>query len=472
MVDILPFRGLRYNLDKLAAEGASLNDVATPPYDVINDAQQAAFYAKHPANFVRLDLNQKTPHDNAENNPYTRAAGFMAEWEQDSILIPEAQPALYAYSQSWDENGKRIVRKGMIGLLKLEEFAPSADQEGFSQKTGSILPHEHTLKGPKQDRIQLMRSTLCSLSQVFLIYSDPQRTLESLLYDQDTSTPWNEATDADGVVHAFRPVTDPAIIQQLQTLFREKALLIADGHHRYETALAYREEVREQFRKKNGHEAPDGSLLSDYSAVFLTNMDDPGLKVYPTHRILEQWPAGWDESRFEAELFKKYDIVESNETFSYRTAKSNTLLKLRLKPEATPSQLPPLLDTFDAALLEETVFKGIFHSTGEALKQDHTLGFHRNDDEIEALWASGNAVAGFYLAAPSVKLVHQICESGHRMPQKSTYFYPKILSGLLIYPYRRFHGSNQHALSGTKDDVQPVDASLTLQEAVFAQRPY
>jgi uncharacterized protein (DUF1015 family) len=457
MVQIFPFRGLRYNLDKLAAEGAGLDSVTTPPYDVINDAQQELFYAQHPANFVRVDLNKKTPEDNQDNNPYTRAADFVREWEANHMLIPETQPAIYAYSQSWKEDGETIERKGAIALLKLEEF-----------ESGKVLPHEHTLKGPKQDRIQLMRSTLCSLSQVFMIYSDPQRTLESLLYDNTTQDGWAEAADADGVVHRFRPVTDAAVISKLQALFADKALLIADGHHRYETALSYKREVRDQIKEKTGQEPPEGSLLSDYGMIFLTNMDDPGLKVYPTHRILYQWPQGWDQARFEAELFKKYEIVNNNETFSYRKGGSNELIKLRIKPDAKPTNLPPLLDTFDAALLEETVFKGIFSTTGETMKHEHILGFYRNEDEIEALWQSQEAVAGFYLAAPSVKLVHEICEGGNRMPQKSTYFYPKILSGLVLYPYRPFLNSQQTALSGVTN-AEPVPEAPTL---AFSQRPY
>jgi len=460
MVQIYPFRGLRYNLQKLSAEGASLDSVTTPPYDVINDVQQEAFYAKHPANFVRVDLNRKTERDNQDNNPYTRAADFIQQWETEQTLIPEPQPAIYAYSQIWNEDGETIERKGAIMLLKLEEF-----------ESGQVLPHEHTLKGPKQDRIQLMRSTLCNLSQVFMIYSDPQRTLETLLYKQTNNTDWAQATDADGVIHKFKPVTDASVIEKLQTLFSNKALLIADGHHRYETALSYKREVREQVKEQTGQEPPEGSLLSDYGMIFVTNMDDPGLKVYPTHRILYQWPQGWDQARFEAELFKKYDVVSEDETFSYRRPGTSELMKLRLKTEAKPNNLPELLDTFDAALLEETIFKGIFNTTGEALKQDHLLGFYRNEDEIEALWNEGKTVGGFFLAAPSVKLVHQICEGGNRMPQKSTYFYPKILSGLVIFPYRPFSESQQHALSNVAQ-ANALQPDFKAPQFAFSQRPY
>ncbi len=455
MVDILPFRGLRYNLEKLAQEGASLDSVTTPPYDVINKAQQEVFYDKHPANFVRVDLNRKTAQDNEQDNPYTRAAQFVSQWEAEQTLIPEAQPAIYAYSQSWKEGEETIERKGMIALLKLEEF-----------ETGKVLPHEHTLKGPKQDRIQLMRSTLCSLSQVFMIYSDPKRTLETLLYGENNQSGWAQATDADSVIHQFKPMTDAAVIRQLQDLFKEKALLIADGHHRYETALSYKREVREQLKQQTGSEPAEGTLMSDYGMIFMTNMDDPGLKVYPTHRILYNWPQGWDQARFEVELLKKYDVVASGETFSYRKPGTNELIKLRLKAAAKPAHLPPLLDTFDAALLEETIFKGIFNTTGEALKHENLLGFYRNEDEIEALWKAGKTVGGFFLAAPSVKLVHEICEGGNRMPQKSTYFYPKIQSGLVIYPYRTFQDSPNHALSNVVE-AQPLNQEISALQPVL-----
>jgi uncharacterized protein (DUF1015 family) len=455
MAEIFPFRGLRYDTDKLAAEGATLNDVVTPPYDVIDKIGQAAFYDRHPANFIRVDLNRKTDRDTAQDNPYTRAAGFIDQWEREGVLRPEEKPAIYAYSQSWVEpGGERVTRQGAIALLKLAEF------ESGPGKPGTVLPHEHTLKGPKQDRMDLMRHTQCNLSQVFLIYADPQRTLETLLYGpSESETAWSEATDADGVVHRFRAVTDASVLSRLQALFKTKTLLIADGHHRYETALAYRREIRDAIREKTGQEPPEGSLLSDYAAVFLTNMDDPGLKVYPTHRILRRWPAGWDRAQFEAELFKRYEPADAESaTFLYRPAGSDERQPLRLKPEAAPGNLPPLLDTFDAALLEETVFKGVFNSTGETLKQDHVLSFHRNEPEIEALWRVGEAVAGFYLTAPSVRLVHRICESGHRMPQKSTYFYPKILSGLVIYPYRAFR-DGRHALDGVVNDARPLETS-------------
>lgn len=460
MVDLLPFRGLRYNLEKLQQEGASLSDVVTPPYDVIDGPMQDALYQRHPANFIRLDLGKQFPADNEEHNIYRRAADDIRQWEANGTLIPEAAPAYYAYAQIWEEDGQTIERKGMIGLLRLEEF-----------ESGHVLPHEFTLKGPKADRMQLMQQTLCGLSQVFMIYSDPERHLENLLYEQPAAHHgWAQATGHDGVIHRFRPVTDIRALQELQRLFADKTLLIADGHHRYETALGFAREVRDQIKRQTGQEPAPGSLLSDYGMVFVTNMDDPGLKVYPTHRVLYAWPEGWDQKRFEDTLLAQYDVVQDDPTMEYRPAGKSERLKLRLKPEARPQNLPPLLDTFDAALLSETVFARIFNSSQEELKNRHLLGFYRDEEEVDRLWLNNEAVAGFYLAAPSVKLVHQICESGERMPQKSTYFYPKILSGLVILPFRPY-ADGLNALSGVKD-IQPLPANFQFPEAVFSQRPY
>ncbi|MBY0404497.1 MAG: DUF1015 domain-containing protein, partial [Cyanobacteria bacterium] len=269
MVQILPFRGLRYQLDQVE----SLENVTAPPYDVISSQDQQKLYDKHPANVVRLILNQKSEQDSDTNNVYTRSKAFWEQWLQDGTLALENKPCVYAYSQEW----QGIERKGMIGLLQLEPL-----------NVGKVLPHEFTLGGPKKDRLELMKSTLANLSQIFMIYSDPERALETLTepYFQNKSN-LIEAIDKDKVKHRLIPIPDPAIHQQVQALFEDKSLLIADGHHRYETALILQQEIRHKCYKDKGiEEPPVGSLLCDYLMVFLTNMDDPGLKVYPTHRVL------------------------------------------------------------------------------------------------------------------------------------------------------------------------------------------
>lgn len=465
MVDILPFRGLRYNLPHLAQQGASLNEVTTPPYDVIDPAQQTAFYQRHPANFIRLDLPRQHTDDHAQHNVYTRARDHLNQWESEGILRPDPRPAFYAYAQSWlEDGGQRIERTGMIGLLRLEPF-----------EDGRVLPHEHTLKGPKADRMQLLQHSLTGMSQVFFIYSDPDRLMERLLFDSSRpEADWAQADDPDGVQHRLRVVDDPAIVEPLQALFQDKTLLIADGHHRYETALAFQAAVRQRIQEQSGHTPPPGSLLSDYAMVFLTNMDDPGLKVYPTHRILYHWPDGWTQDRFETALYNQYEPttdVDPAVVFRYRPAGSSQRQPVRRRPDAPALALPPLLDRFDAALLAESVFQGILGASQEQLKNEHLLGFYRNEAEIDRLWADQQAVAGFYLQAPSVQLVHDICQSGQRMPQKSTYFYPKILSGLVLLPYRPFLDGSGHALDHHAHTAS-VPAHLDFPGTPFTLRPY
>ena len=446
MVDIYPFRALRYDLNKLAAEGAGLNEVVTPPYDVIDGHAQERYYGRHRANFIRIDLGRAEAGDNESNNPHTRADLTLREWEQSGILTAESEPALYAYSQSWDQDGHAVTRKGVLALLKLEDL-----------ESGKVLPHEHTLKGPKQERLALMQTTASNLSQVFFIYEDAERKMEALLYDHAPAGDWSEATDVDGTVHRFRPVTDKRITDELKALFADKALLIADGHHRYETALTLQREARAQVKAETGQEPAPGSLLTDYAVVFLSNMADPGLLVFPTHRIVYSFPDGWTPERFEAALYERFEEVRHDETFAYRPAGAapGHLKKLRVKAEFAPAHLPEGLRDFDAAILEEVVFKGILGTTGEAMKAAHQLGFYRDEAEVDPLYANGETVGGFYLAAPSVKLVHAICQAGHRMPQKSTYFYPKILSGLVVYPYREFTAAEGHALTGVLE-AQPL----------------
>lgn len=443
-LQILPFRGLCYDLEK--AQG-SLAQLTAPPYDVINPSQQAAFYQQHPANVIRLILNQPTDQDNETQNVYTRAAGFFSTWQKDGILAPTPAPALYAYTQTWEG----IERRGLIGLLKLESF-----------ESGKVLPHEHTLGGPKVDRLNLMQATLANLSQIFMIYADPDCLLERYLDNQPTDAAWLEATDADGVVHRYRPITDPAQLTPLQEMFAGQTLLIADGHHRYETALTFKALARKTlFTDRGLPEPPEGALTSDYVMVFLTNMEDPGLRVFPTHRVLYRWPEGWTKERFEAELMQRMAPAPAAPgDWAYWPAGAPAAQPLQLKDRSLLNSLPEPLQGLDVAQLEAVVFQGLFGQSAEALKANGTLGFYRNEPEVEAMLQNGQAVAAFWMQAPPVATVRTISEAGLRMPQKSTYFYPKLLSGLVFHAYAPFPGADGHSLSGVREDAMALPQQL------------
>ena len=222
MVRVQPFQGLRYN----PANIKTIETVVAPPYDVISPTEQTQLHDKHPFNIVRLILGHKKDQDTEHDTVYTRAHETLEAWRETGILQADELPAFYAYSQSWEG----LERRGFIGRLQLEDY----DSE-------QVLPHEYTLGGPKADRLALMKATGSILSPIFCLYHDPEKQMEVLLFKHPARVPPIEITDKDGVLHRFWPVTDPASIQQLQHLLQDKAVLIADGHHRYETAVAYRD---------------------------------------------------------------------------------------------------------------------------------------------------------------------------------------------------------------------------------------
>ncbi len=446
MVRILPFRGLRYNL----SQGGSLTHVTAPPYDVIEPPLQERLYERHPANAVRLILGKKTPEDTAENTVYTRAAGYFHDWQQNGTLQADEKPCIYAYSQTW----QGITRKGLIALLALEDY-----------ESRQVLPHERIIAKYVADRRELSRTVQANLSQIFMIYGDPQRNVEHRVFETPAHD-WQEAVDDDGVVHRLRALDDPALIQDIRELFSRQTLLIADGHHRYQTALTLKQEARELYRERHGHEAPEGSLLTDYMMVFLANMDDPGLVVYPTHRLFRHWPDGWDQQRFETTLDEHFDTVDeaafntSPDTFLYEGPGRSPRKILRLKTPAALSGLHESLRTLDVAVLDEVVIKGFFEETAQNLKETKLLWFDRSEEAVRQLIERGETVAAFYMHAPSVHQVKAICEAGELMPQKSTYFYPKILSGTVFYSYSEFDAQPGHALSGVVENAMPLPAGF------------
>jgi uncharacterized protein (DUF1015 family) len=438
MVTIAPFKGLRY------APQQPLDKVTAPPYDVIEPAFQQALYDRNPHNIVRLILNQKQstdvspevlkdyPNPEAENT-YTRAAGFLSQWRQTGVMTSDTAPCLYAYSQLWQEPGQLAPteRKGFIALLKLEPY-----------DTQQVLPHEYTLGGPKVDRLHLMNATQCNLSQVFLLYNDPTLTAERLLFGEASAdTAWHDVVDDGGVTHHFAPVSNPQTIQAVQTLFSDKITLIADGHHRYETALQFKQNARTQWQAEHPSQPlpADGDLPTDYMMVFLANMDDDGLKVYPTHRLLNAWPPGWNKERFETELLKRFMLVDSDETFRYQYSATSAPLKLKLRDASlltsyTPP-VPDVLSPMDVAQLEAVVFQDMLGNDADTLKQKGLLWFERDEAQVYERLQTQQSVAAFLMSTPSVAQVRDVCQAGYRMPQKSTYFSPKILSGLVLYPY-------------------------------------
>jgi uncharacterized protein (DUF1015 family) len=376
-------------------------------------------------------LNPKKSTDDAFENVYTRAADHFSEWQEKGVLIQESTPAFYAYTQVFQtpDTGERVTRKGLLGLVKLADFEEK-----------QVFPHEATLKGPIEDRFKLMQHTGANLSPIFMLYSDPSKSVEALgLYDVPaTDSRWIRATeDAEPgkqpVEHAFYPVVDAVHQGQIQAILAEQSLIIADGHHRYETALAFRNWVREQRTAKGLENPPLGELSSDWALVFLGNVSDGGLKVYPTHRLLTSWPKpSLTQGQFDTLLDEDFrDISPENAQFRVAYPDGDTR-DLVLKPDHDLEGLPEAMNDLDTALLEYLIFRKLFAQTGEELKQAGHLRFERDTEAVHQRLKANEAVCGFLMQPPPLDLMFEVVKAGYRMPQKSTYFYPKLLSGLVF----------------------------------------
>jgi uncharacterized protein (DUF1015 family) len=477
MVQVFPFQALRYNLEAI---NAPLEAVIAPPYDVIDSTDQQRLYDCHAANVVRLVLNKKQAEDTETSNTYTRAAHFFKQWQQENTLVPEAVPAVYAYTQTFQLGDDAITRKGLLALIRIEDYASK-----------QVLPHEATLGGPKVDRLKLNKATTATLSPIFLVYDDASLWLENQAEVYGTTSEgqaepqWVEAPYDDGhhVVHRMKPVTAPGLLKDIHQFFTTKQMLIADGHHRYETAIALSQDARKQWKEKYGEEPAPGSLPTDYVLAFLANMSDGGLRVFPTHRILKQWPvpknqaSGWTTEQFEAELLKRFEKVSAtapltSDVLSYTGPSSQASEKgypwrLKLTDTKAVSALPKGLQQLDLAILDTVIFQDIFGYSANELKETKSLRFERNDEEYHQQLAQG-AVAGFEMQSPSLHLVCELANDGIRMPQKSTYFYPKILSGLLFYSHALFI-NGQHAWSGVNStDWSPVSVTPLPDASLYA----
>src|SRR5437773_1231163 len=270
MAEIRAFRAYRYDLGRVG----TLRDVVAPPYDVIDGALQQALYARSPYNVIRLILNKEEPSDTESNNRYTRAARCLREWQHEGILLQDSARALYVYHQEFEVEGRRFRRRGFLARVRLERFGE-----------GQIFPHEETMAGPKADRLRLFHATAMNLSPIFGLYPDQQGAVQSKLDEALRRSLPLEATDHLGVVSRLWPLTDQHVVSSVTGLMGPKPIFIADGHHRYETALRYLDE------KRAAGEVRDGEAAANFVLMMLVSMSDPGLIVLPTHRLVSGLPA-------------------------------------------------------------------------------------------------------------------------------------------------------------------------------------
>ena len=443
MAQVFPFRAFRFN-PKLAP----FERVLTQPYDKISPERQAEYYAMHPQNLITVEKGRVFPEDSPQNNVYTRAAEKVEEWIRDQVVLQDPAPAFYGYAQEFTIPGTttKAVRRGFIGAGQLEEYS-----------AGVIFRHEHTLSGPKADRLELLRRTRIHTGQLFMLYSDPQRRVDAILAEAESSaSPATELTDEYGVIHRLWPLTEHESVRLVQEAMAEQKLVIADGHHRYETALNYRNERRAG--------APSADPNAPYERAMMTfvNTHSEGLIILATHRVVANvldfsWSAvrRYLEPWFASEVFpfaNESEKSSAREKFLSRLAATGrqhsigaypvteghrAFYLFGLRPGAVLSELlpsvPALQRDLDVVLLHDGILEPALGITLQAATKEINLTYERDAAAAIAAVDSGRAQVSFFLNPVNVEKVMHVATSNEVMPQKSTDFYPKLLSGITMY---------------------------------------
>ena len=430
MADILPFRALRYDLQRVAA-----SRVATQPYDKITPAMQQLYYEASPYNLVRVILGRRETDDNTTNNVYTRAAAYARHWRKEGVLRQDSLPSVYACSQAFTApSGARFERRGFIALGRVEDYAAKV-----------VFRHEQTLAKPKADRLDLLRATRVHYEQLFLLYEDTGE-IDGLLSSGCAATPTIDVADEYGVAHRVWQISDSAVIKSVQDRMRDKKLVIADGHHRYETALNFRDECRAA--------APAVDAQAPYEFVMMTfvNMNDPGLLVLPTHRLVHSLKSfSVDEFQSSSRNFFEVEEIDPALDAARATAilrergRAGTALLAITANRAFVLQSPKPAgakffaglsvrqQSLDVVQLHKCLLEGVLKLSEESIRNQQNLAYLREGSEALGQVRKGAADIAFLMNPCRVPQVRDIAFAGEVMPQKSTDFYPKLLSGLTAY---------------------------------------
>jgi len=445
MAKVFPFRAFRYNPAHTPFE-----HVLTQPYDKISPAMQDKYYAANPHNLIAVEKGRVHPSDGPGNNVYTRAAAAIQEWIRSGIVVQDPSASFYGYTQEYTVPGtnERHTRRGFIGAGQLEEYS-----------AGVIYRHEHTLSGPKADRLELLRHTQISTGQLFMIYSDAQKRVDAVLAEAEKSAaPATEMTDEYGVIHRLWVISDPEQVKAIQNALADQKLVIADGHHRYETALNYRNE-RRTLTGKTIADAP-------YERAMMTfiNTQGAGLTILPTHRVVAKlrefnWPElrRYLEPWFTAESIEYADESgkqKTREEFVRKLAAARKKRAIGVYPTVTDTNkrafyvltlregadlnrllhnVSQLQRELDVVLLHEGILEPGLGITPQSVKAEANLGYEREAAAALDAVDSGAAQIAFLLNPCDVEEVVKIATAGEVMPQKSTDFYPKLMSGIAMY---------------------------------------
>lgn len=420
MAQIKPFEGLRFS-----KKAGDISSLACPPYDIIDNSEREVLLEKNPYNIVRLELP-------AGENRYDHAAKVLQQWLAEGILCPDSGDCYYVYEQQFAHAGKKCSLKGLISRVRLEEF-----------EKGIILPHEDTLSKAKEDRFRLMKATGCNFSQVYSLYNDPAHEAAAILEEITLGIPTSVLTDAGQVCHKLWQVPQSERTQELEKMFEDKKLYIADGHHRYETAIRYRD-----YLMQTGVNTDD-SHPSNYIMMMLTDLDNSGLVVLPTHRIVHSLK-NFDlnsvlkkaKSSFEIEEFDKQSEAQIKmdlagaENNSFILYKDSRFILLTLKDSKIMKRLfPSASDAYrnlDVAVIHALFLESLLNIDKDRLSNQENISYTRSADEAIAKTDAGEADFCLLLAPTKVSEIKDVALAGEKMPQKSTYFYPKLITGLVI----------------------------------------
>ncbi len=440
MAEISPFRGLYFDSSKVP----NLNDVITPPYDVIEPEQQREFFQRSPYNMIHLILGMHSSQEGDGNDQYNRAGELFKRWLEEGVLKRDPEPAIYSYEIEYKLSPSLSKkRKGFICLLKLEEFA-----------SGCVRPHEKTFEATKSERLKLMRCCNANLSQIFALYSDPADVVMHYLEQGREDNPMIDFEDETGIKHRIWRTTDKNILRKVRSLMKDKSIFIADGHHRYETALNYMRMMREQFPER-------GDKASfNYVMVYLANLNHSGVSILPTHRMISEFE-GFDFDEFiqrAAEYFdfEEYPFDDSNKakvledfiqklksyeqeggTFGFYVRDTKRFILLRGKKELVRSFLekknfPEAMLNLDVVILTHLILKHLLGISDDFINDEKRMWFEHDVYKAVSLVDSGHYKLAFLINPTRIDQVQAVASAGLIMPHKATYFYPKVITGTII----------------------------------------
>ncbi|HYQ48205.1 MAG TPA: DUF1015 domain-containing protein [Thermodesulfovibrionales bacterium] len=411
MAEVIPFRGVMFNVPKLSKRSGE--ELLAPPYDIITPEEQQQLYDKSPYNIVRIDFGRKNPEDDEQDNRYSRARASLEGWLQEDALVVSKTPCFYAYEIAYVINNAQHTLRGVLGLVRLEALGK-----------GNIHPHEYTHSKPKKDRLDLMRYCEANVSPIFSLYNAPEKRTSRVLAVTASNRPYIEAKDNNGAVHRLWQIEDRTAVSTITEELQGKAVFIADGHHRYETALEYEKEMQ----KKEG--TSGGRKPYDYVLMFLANMADEGLTILPTHRLVKDLPQdAFDQlsADFDIEKMGMNDDIPSSiagkrDVYGFYTG-GDAWYRLSYKGEGIHG-VPAALKDLDVTILHDLIFK--------QLLDIEKVSYEMDVQKCLQAVSSGEFSAAFFLNPTGVYDVERVALASLRMPPKSTYFYPKLMTGMVL----------------------------------------